>query len=284
MFGLRAVPAFAIASAASLLISIQALADSIDWQVTHPFRYFQHNSDYQIHLWAYDELGAEEKKSFPVSAMERKLNNPRWWSRSLNGHSYDSLLRELRRKEDRKTISHDPRLGWASLLRVDGASTCWDPGSQLHRDCVANTVKVTPGSTYLEPRAYFVEAWLSAGLAGETCVWTAPSKLFLSPGQPIANLDDEHRAPCDQRVSALVPAERSTEITVKRGAAETKQSIAVKNFLIVSLGDSMASGEGNPDVPVKLDERRALTPAYDDSRSISTADPMEKSNLISKLS
>ena len=52
-------------------------------------------------------------------------------------------------------------------------------------------------------------------------------------------------------VAVNVEGERPIAIDVK-----------VKDLLVVGMGDSFASGEGNPDVPVELDESRRVQNLY----------------------
>ena len=66
-------------------------------------------------------------------------------------------------------------------------------------------------------------------------------------------------APCDEPVAMSVPYPKGGTVSVGvDGETPISIDVQVKDLLIVGLGDSFASGEGNPDVPVRFDaERRA---------------------------
>ena len=208
--------------------SAVSAAPTIQWRVDNPFRFFRYESDFEIHRWAYGQLSDQDKQDHPASATERKLNNPRWWrTAGPEGKTYLELLASLRRTERRGVTEHDPRLGWASLLREDTNDTCWSEATQLYRDCDSSAVKVTPQSSYLDPAAHKVTAWLSDGSSTATCQWTADSPVFIDQNQTAATPSANLTARCDMRVSLLIPNEKSTPVTVRGDPAGD----ARRNFL-----------------------------------------------------
>lgn len=114
----------------------------------------------------------------------------------------------------------------------------------------AETRTYKPG--YIYPKTYEVSIGLTNGAdyAGQTCAWTTTAgKLNLLT------------APCENSVIVALPATMTNgrygaapaEVTVVTpGGATAKQTVRVRDRLIVSFGDSFASGEGNPDVPSNL--------------------------------
>jgi hypothetical protein len=247
---------------------------AIQWQVDNPFRFFRFESDFEIQRWAYSQLSDLEKVENPASASERKLNNPRWWAETdAAGKSHLDLIKTLRQHEKR-LVEHEPRLGWASLLRRDTNDTCWNASTQLHRDCVSHTISVTPESSYLDPKAHRVTAWLTNGNAQATCRWTADSPIFFDSSENSASPKLDLSASCDSRIRLLIPSEGAVQVSVSGDTSgKASDKISVKNLIIVGLGDSLASGEGNPDVPVKLDTYQSIAPGYDEENLLKAPKP-----------
>ncbi len=60
-------------------------------------------------------------------------------------------------------------------------------------------------------------------------------------------------ASCDQDVEIDLPAANKATVSVETaGQPSVSTTIQVKDLLVVGLGDSFSSGEGNPDVPAKM--------------------------------
>jgi hypothetical protein len=70
-------------------------------------------------------------------------------------------------------------------------------------------------------------------------------------------------APCDEAVTLTVPYPNGGTISVGvEGQTSISTDVQVKDLLIAGLGDSFASGEGNPDVPVTFDGNRRARNVY----------------------
>ena len=70
-------------------------------------------------------------------------------------------------------------------------------------------------------------------------------------------------SPCDEPVTLSVPYPDGGTVSVGvDGETPIATDIQVKDLLIVGLGDSFASGEGNPDVPVRFDADRRARNVY----------------------
>jgi hypothetical protein len=134
--------------------------------------------------------------------------------------------------------------GWArdmvTRLCVDGAGRVTDT-------CLRDGVR----ESYLAPADHRIEARVTGALtAGSVCAWTFDDGE--GPAQT-ATLD------CGEEVLLRARSGLTTGVTVdvtppggtpRRASAD----IAVRDLLIAGLGDSIASGEGNPDRPVALSD------------------------------
>jgi len=274
-----------LVSAAVLCVAVgqtASAAPAIQWQVDNPFRFFQYQSDFESQRWAYNELSDANKQNNPASTIERKLNDPRWWSQTgADGMTHLQKLNVLRQPEHRSSFAFEPRLGWASLLREDTNDTCWNATTQLYRDCESSTINVSQQSSYLDPVAHRVTAWVSGGSSGATCSWTADTPVFIRQGQGTAAATPNLTAACDAHVALLVPNEKPVQVTVTGDASgNASEQLLVHNLLIVGLGDSMASGEGNPDVPVRLDPGNGIGPGYDEQNILKKPAPAFRENIL----
>ncbi|MFL5087361.1 MAG: hypothetical protein ACJ8FP_21290 [Xanthobacteraceae bacterium] len=131
--------------------------------------------------------------------------------------------------------------GWARTL-LNGL--CVDQAGKVVEICERDGEK----EIYLAPTDHRVGVLVPNAPAGTSCAWT------------FADGEDPPQAvtvPCDEEVRLRVrygrPMLATADIplpdgTIKRATAE----ILVRDVLIAGLGDSVASGEGNPDRPIAL--------------------------------
>jgi hypothetical protein len=135
--------------------------------------------------------------------------------------------------------------GWAASA-VNG--TCWSEKQRRHTGC-GNI------ETYVNPSFHEIEIVLkpvtSKNLISEfNCIWRVSG-------------NDDIKAPCDEAVKANLPYPDGGTISVNvEGERPISIDAKVKDVLILGLGDSFASGEGNPDVPVELDENKRSQNLY----------------------
>ncbi len=132
-------------------------------------------------------------------------------------------------------------VGWFSKLAEDGhKATCWDSRNlQIRSEC----------RNYLNEGEYLIEAWLTRGeyLQGKSCEWSVNSSL-------------PQTVPCDARVKLSFPRYESSSVdksyTLSVRFDDHTLSIPAKitDLLVVGLGDSFGSGEGNPDIPIRIAE------------------------------
>ncbi|MFM9941637.1 MAG: hypothetical protein ACKVP7_19310 [Hyphomicrobiaceae bacterium] len=133
--------------------------------------------------------------------------------------------------------------GWAAGV-LDG--TCWEPVRNRHicRDA----------SDYLHPKSHRV-VFTAQGIdasAGVDCTWlTAPRGGQRARGTSF-------KAPCDAPVTLEIPYPAGATVSIEIGSREVAAAaVKVNDLLVVGVGDSFGSGEGNPDVPVRFSRERA---------------------------
>ncbi|MDB5568833.1 MAG: hypothetical protein JWN93_16 [Hyphomicrobiales bacterium] len=149
--------------------------------------------------------------------------------------------------------------GWAK----DVGALCFNPALGRVKEFCERDGLV---ENYLNPVKHRV-ALRVAGAEGAACAWTITSGAVTSVVNAPCEDALEHRFPSKQASAVSVVARRGGAVA-GRGAA----SVAVRDLLVVGMGDSIASGEGNPlrAVPLSdngfcfrrlLDGRRFYLPA-----------------------
>lgn len=132
--------------------------------------------------------------------------------------------------------------GWAESW---AAGTCWSEREQRY-GCSEN-------AEYAHPSHHRVVVRLEHA-PEELRVWSITAALT-SGSVHKSRLD----RPCQQLLTLDVPYPGGMRVEVASGGRVlAKTIIRVRDIFIVSLGDSFASGDGNPDVPVRFDDRREL--------------------------
>lgn len=195
----------------------QAPTATFDWEVRNRFRLFSHEEDFDKHVEAWRASAAHAN---PILASEKRLAA----HADSGGH------------------------GWARHMRL-----CFDPRKgRLIEDCErvdsdGNKLKerlVNHPSHRLRFNATIT------GAVGATCIW--------SFGKGFAEKTIER--PCadevNNRLTKGAPASVSLAVRPTVGAAinAPPQMVEARDVLIVGMGDSIASGEGNPNDPVRLRE------------------------------
>jgi len=131
--------------------------------------------------------------------------------------------------------------GWARTMLN---SLCIDSAGRVVETCERDGEK----ESYLAPSDHRIGVLVTNAPAGASCAWTFDN------GQDPA---DAVTVPCEEEVRLRVRYGRPTiatadiplaDGTIKRATAE----ILVRDLLIAGLGDSVASGEGNPDRQITL--------------------------------
>jgi hypothetical protein len=129
--------------------------------------------------------------------------------------------------------------GWArnmiGRLCIDGAGRIAEP-------CVRDGTS----ENYLAPSDHAVTVRLS-GADGISCDWS-----FQTGGDPPQTLSADCGEVVDLHVRYGLPTLVSVEVGGAESSTRVTDEILVRDVLIAGLGDSVASGEGNPDRPIAL--------------------------------
>jgi len=144
-----------------------------------------------------------------------------------------------------RALSARHEVGWAATMF---RNTCWDVRT--------NSYACPDGGDYINPKSHRVVAAIHNIDEAErlTCTWlTAP--LGGSDPRGIAVTQ-----PCSATVRFEVPYPDGVTVKVEIGGREiVSEKVRVSDLLVVGMGDSIASGEGNPDVPVRFSHGRVAS-------------------------
>lgn len=190
-------------------------AATIQWEVANRFPLFREEKHFRVLADIYASLPLADRQDKPVLALETALEN------HANARSLGAAF------GDPATIW---RYGWASAL---ARSTCFSETNRGHWGC-----KLANGEDYVGARKADVLVSLDAPPAGATCEW-------LVNGAPAAS------SPCSDKFVRLkgLPIGQAFTLAVKANDSVLAESAAqtIRPITIAGMGDSFASGEGNPD-------------------------------------
>jgi hypothetical protein len=136
--------------------------------------------------------------------------------------------------------------GWAASAF---SKICWDAAS--------NRYACRDRGDYISPKSHRILARLKDLDDAQTvdCTWLTAPQGRGPRGKAVI-------LPCDTPVLLEVPYPNGAWISVEIGGRQVAEAAArVTDLLIVGMGDSFASGDGNPDVPVRFSPDR--TADYD---------------------
>jgi lysophospholipase L1-like esterase len=135
--------------------------------------------------------------------------------------------------------------GWAATMF---RNTCWDARTNRF-DC-------PDVDDYINPKTHRVVAMIENvdEAARLDCTWlTAPHGGDNPRGKVVTQ-------PCNKAARFDIPYPDGAAVKVEIGGREiASQDIRVRDLLVVGMGDSIASGEGNPDVPVRFSRERSAS-------------------------
>ncbi|MFA5950462.1 MAG: hypothetical protein WC807_09285 [Hyphomicrobium sp.] len=134
--------------------------------------------------------------------------------------------------------------GWAGMVV---GKTCWDASRNRH--------VCSDKEDYVNPESHEVQVTLNGVAdAGIDCTWlTAPKGGPRARGSAITK-------PCSEIVTIDVPYPAGMGVSVEIGGRKVASAdLRVRDILVVGMGDSFGSGEGNPDLPVRFSPERAIT-------------------------
>jgi hypothetical protein len=162
--------------------------------------------------------------------------------RDFQIHAESLRARSILESEQALALQSDGR-GWA---RNTVGRLCIDPAGRVTEPCTREGVK----ESYLTPADHPVTVRLAGPVpVGAVCAWSFDD----GDGPRASTLD------CAEPLNFRVRYGRPTNATVdvsSGGDAPVRVagSIEVRDVLVAGLGDSIASGEGNPDRPVALSD------------------------------
>jgi hypothetical protein len=203
----------------------------IEWKVVNRFRLFRDATTFQAHERAWQQYLIHVRGAATDPEARKRLVNTTsvLGTEHVLNDRYIPFSRILRTK-------YDPK-GWASR-QVD--DTCWNARERQHSACGGVESYVMPASHEVEVKLKPLEG--GKLIAEYNCNWQ------LNGGAAVT-------APCDEPITVGIPYPTGGTVSVGvDGEAPISKDIQVKDLLIVGMGDSFASGEGNPDVPVEFDE------------------------------
>lgn len=137
--------------------------------------------------------------------------------------------------------------GWAATMFN---KTCWDPST--------NRYGCNEQPDYLRPKAHKIRVQAEGLTDAQVvdCTWLTAPQGRGPRGKAVT-------VPCDAPIEFELPYPGGSWITLEIGGRQVAEVAAkVTDLLIVGMGDSFASGEGNPDVPVRFSAERSAD--YDD--------------------
>jgi len=142
--------------------------------------------------------------------------------------------------QERALQSGDPN-GWASSMYL---KTCWNNN---RFKCKAYDDYINPAS---HPVIFTVEGVDDAKML--SCTWlTAPRDSEKPRGDAVTQ-------PCSEPIRFVIPYPKGAIVSVEIGGLEVaKADVRVRDLLIAGMGDSFASGEGNPDLAVRFSRERS---------------------------
>ena len=147
--------------------------------------------------------------------------------------------------------------GWAAHQE---GKTCWNASNNRH---------VCPDAKpYVFPESHTIVAELMefAGDERLMCTWlTSPKGRNAERGRAI-------KENCDKPVELQIPYPGGAQISVEIAGREVaEEDVRVRDVMIVGMGDSFGSGEGNPDVPVRFSRERSADYGKPDPKRAPTA-------------
>jgi lysophospholipase L1-like esterase len=211
----------------------------IQWKVANRFRLFADDELFKRHESAWNQYRihvGEQNISEDQKALLTRNSSVLGTEHVLNDR-FIAFSRILRSKFDWR--------GWA----VNGEEKlCWNRETRLHDRC--NGV-----DDYINPKGHEIEISLKS----------------LKPNSLVAEYNCEWRvgngqsqtAPCDSTIKAVLPYPGGADIAVNvEGEAPIVLHAQVRDLLIVGMGDSFASGEGNPDQAITFGEDQRYRNLY----------------------
>jgi hypothetical protein len=179
-----------------------------------------------------------------------RVENPfRFFTDPADGEIHRATYRALGPEEKLTPILSAERAlqsrhddGWAATMFK---KTCWDAKT--------NRFSCPEYDDYMNPTSHTVIAEVRGidEAANLSCTWlTAPKGGKEIRGKSVTQ-------PCNDAFEIEVPYPGSTGLSVEVGGRDVAETdVKVRDILVAGMGDSFASGEGNPDIPVRFSRER----------------------------
>jgi hypothetical protein len=280
--------AFVAILSAFQFASASRLRAELHYELENPFRFFKYVSDYAIHRIAFDlsmiEKNTSDRSKIAVDDVQDRLSERSFWERpikaeerkqlhwpaSWSGNTPFQIIEALRESENRAKINELTelskvgqsissletlvRFGWATLLETHSSwattAVCWNRLDRLHNNC----------PDYKRPKTWRVRIFDDVNVEG-ACSWAVGQGGILVAGRSPAANQSCNEVLIEIQAEGAHYQTPSGKVTVRRTSASGSISIidvTVRDFLIVGLGDSYTSGEGNPDRPAIFDSNLTL--------------------------
>jgi hypothetical protein len=198
--------------------------------------------------WAQPEIvwQVENPFRFFLDAADTEVHRATWAALSPDQRKAPVLSAE------RELSDRHPDWGWAASMFN---KVCWD-GTRNRYGCRER-------SDYLHPKSHTIRASLK-GLADAQvvdCTWLTAPQGRGGRGKAVT-------LPCDTPVQLELPYPGGAWVQVEIGGLQVAEvSAKVTDLFIVGMGDSFASGEGNPDVPVRFSPDRTAEYGVDSNKA-----------------
>ncbi|MEZ5908084.1 MAG: GDSL-type esterase/lipase family protein [Hyphomicrobiaceae bacterium] len=196
---------------------------------------------------------------FPEPVITWKVENPFRLFRSpadteMHRATFEALPQAERRTpilNAERQLSARHRDGWA--ITVFGR-TCWNPKR--------NRYQCSDPADYINPKSHVVIARIEGlQIQGKQCVW------LLTPRHSRKVKPAAVPADCREPVKLVVPYPLGATVSVLVDGSQAAETVmTVEDLLVVGLGDSFGSGEGNPDQPIRFSRDRAIDYARGNKR------------------
>lgn len=250
-----------------LFFAFSAHAQEIQWELANPFRFITDQKLWNELRTTYDKL---EVKSALELEKQLQLNHQELVKETRE--NLDELKSECRQKyktEKSRTACIEQLQtdysGWYSQLAVDNyAATCWNGATESFRNTGACR-------DYFDPESHEIKLWVNGvDVSTDDLNWLKNgTKMKI---QPCGGEDSDFEIPdgadgCTSGKYLITDIEYDTAPVQISGVSKTDSSIIyntpqpveVVDKLIAGLGDSFASGEGNPDIPATYNDGRVET-------------------------
>lgn len=249
--------------AATPVTAQDAPAPTLDWVLVNPFR-FIHDREMVDELRSVFAEVEHNESTTPVDARTPVYDLERALQKLADGE-VEGRRAEARASlncndrnatDDVKRRCFEPYAGWFARLAWDNYSkTCWDPVTQNFR------TDVVACRDYIYPEYQWVRVWAEnprqTGAPLSQPTWLIDGQPLIGSKFKFNDCDAKYQKPLCVEIRLPYEANNPRKLMVSvvlsdGGTIALPQPLEVVDRLVVGLGDSYASGEGNPDRPARF--------------------------------